>query len=117
MRCCPRDLQQIYLSVSLINGRRNCYLACKPRRSYPEILELHVGNLTSILTEVGSGEVQDQLDERLRAFAEGEIDHASEAFSSLWKVLTSSRSGEVFRPSSVRLPSFRGRLILIPISA
>lgn len=51
---------------------------------------MHVENLASTLTEADSGEVEDRLDERLRAFAEGQIDYASEAFSSLWKILTQS---------------------------
>lgn len=58
---------------------------------------MHVENLASVLTEVDSGELKDQLDERLRAFAEGEIDHASDAFSSLWGILTSSGGGETSR--------------------
>ena len=59
-------------------------------RSYPEILQIHVENLASILTGVDSGEVQDQLDEQLQVFVEGEIGHASEAFSSLWETLAQS---------------------------
>ena len=55
---------------------------------------MHVENLASVLTEVHSGELKDQLDERLRAFVEGEIDHASEAFSSLWRALTDGGGGE-----------------------
>ncbi|KAF9642233.1 hypothetical protein BDM02DRAFT_3264538 [Thelephora ganbajun] len=55
---------------------------------YPEILRMHVENLASILIKVDSEEVQGQLNERLQAFSEGEIDHASEAFSSLWRTLT-----------------------------
>jgi len=79
---------------------------------------MHVGNLASTLTKVDSGEIQDQLDERLQAFAEGEIDHASEAFSSLWKTLTHGGGGTVETPrwtglDFVRFSSFRGRLILI----
>ena len=65
--------------------------------SYPEILKMHVENLASTLIEVDSGELQDQLNERLQAFTEGEIDHASEAFSSLWKILTPSGGGETTR--------------------
>lgn len=61
---------------------------------YPQILGMHIENLASILTEVDSGEVQDQLDERLQAFSEGEIDHASDAFSSLWMRLTQNGGGE-----------------------
>jgi len=55
---------------------------------------MHVENLASVLTEVNSGELKDQLNGRLRAFAEGEIDHASDAFSSLWRILTNSGDGE-----------------------
>lgn len=66
-------------------------------RSYPEILGMHVENLAATLTEVDSGEVQDQLDERLQAFAEGKIDHASGAFSSLWKTLAQSRGRNTTR--------------------
>jgi len=58
---------------------------------------MHVENLASLLTEVDSGELQDQLNGRLQAFAEGEIDHASEAFSSLWRILTHSGGGETSR--------------------
>lgn len=61
--------------------------------SYPEMLGIHVKNLASVLTETDSGQLQDRLDERLRAFADGEIDHASEAFSSLWRTLT-TKNGE-----------------------
>ena len=57
------------------------------------MLGIHVKNLASVLTRVDSGQLQDQLDERLRAFADGEIDHASEAFSSLWKTLTTDGGG------------------------
>ncbi|KAF9647698.1 hypothetical protein BDM02DRAFT_3187774 [Thelephora ganbajun] len=57
---------------------------------YPEMLRMHVENLASILTKVDSGEAQGQLNERLQAFVEGEIDHTSEAFSSLWRTLTST---------------------------
>lgn len=73
--------------------------------SYPEILEMHVESLASILTGVDSGEVQDQLDEQLQAFAEGEISHASEAFSSLWETLAQSGGKKTtpdFRSTTVR---------------
>ena len=56
--------------------------------SYPKILGIHVENLASILTRVDLGEVLDQVDEQLQGFAEGEIGHASEAISSLWRTLT-----------------------------
>ena len=73
---------------------------------------MHVDNLASILTKADSGEAQDELDERLRGFAEGEIDHASEAFSSLWRTITRSRGPtcETARGvdlNSVRFSSFR----------
>ena len=55
--------------------------------SYPEILVMYVDNLGSALAKDGSGEVRSHLDERLRAFAKGEIDHASEAIASLWRAL------------------------------
>lgn len=58
---------------------------------------MHVENLASILTEDTSGSVQDRLDERLQAFTEGEIDHASEAFSSLWEILLKGESGKAIR--------------------
>ena len=58
---------------------------------------MHVENLASVLTEVDSGGLEDQLNERLQAFAEGEIDHASETFSSLWRTLTRSGGGETSR--------------------
>jgi len=79
---------------------------------------MHVGNLASTLTKADSGEMQDQLDERLQAFAEGEIDHASEAFSSLWKAVTHSGGSTVSTPRRtglgfVRFQLFRGWLILI----
>jgi len=80
---------------------------------------MHVENLASILTGDNSGEVQDELNERLQAFAEGEIDHASEAFSSLWRVLTSSGGGGTTRDGrsdSVSFPFLGRRLILIPVS-
>ena len=99
MRCRPGDLQQIYLSVCI--GGLGChrYLTlCN--RSYPEILGMHVENLASVLIRANSEETQNQLDERLQAFAAGEIDHASEAFSSLWRVLAQSESSESIRPHS-----------------
>jgi len=58
---------------------------------------MHVENLASVLTKVDSGKLKDQLNERLRAFVEGEIDHASEAFSSLWRTLTDGGGGETSR--------------------
>ena len=61
--------------------------------SYPEMLGIYVKNLVSVLTKTDSGQLQDRLDERLRAFADGEIDHASEAFSSLWRTLTTNGGG------------------------
>ena len=79
-------------------------------RSYPEILEMHVENLASILAGVDSGEVQDQLDEHLQAFAEGEIGHASEAFSSLWEILTKSGGKKIThdtRSNTVRVSIIR----------
>lgn len=82
----------------------------RENRSYPKILEIHVENLTSILTEVDSGEVSDQLDERVQAFGEGEIDHASDAFSSLWKALTQSggkKAARNARSSTVRFSMIR----------
>lgn len=81
---------------------------------------MHVENLASILTEVDSGEVQDQLDERLQAFSEGEIDHASDAFSSLWTRLTRDGGGKTPRctgSSIVRLWFLRKSLVLISSTA
>ena len=52
---------------------------------------MHAENLATILTGFNSGEAQDRLDEQLRYFAEGEIGHASEAFSSLWRTLIQGR--------------------------
>ena len=78
---------------------------------------MHVENLASALTEADSGELQDQLNERLQAFVEGEIGHASDAFSSLWRILTHSGGGETsrdIRRNSVL--SFEGRSIPTSLS-
>ena len=100
MRCRPGDLQQIYLSVCLGGlGCQGRYLTlCN--RSYPEILGMHVENLASVLIKANSEETQNQLDERLQAFAAGEIDHASDAFSSLWRVLAQRKSSKRVQPRS-----------------
>ena len=78
---------------------------------------MHVENLASILTAVDSGGLEDQLNERLQAFAEGEIDHASEAFSSLWRILTNSGGGETgrdVRRNIVHSPEGRPIPIAVP---
>ena len=116
MRCRPGDLQQIYLSVCL--GGLGChrYLTlCN--RSYPEILGMHVKNLASVLIKANSEETQNQLDERLQAFAAGEIDHASDAFSSLWRVLVQRKSSESVQPRSdaVRPSCLRRWFILMHV--
>ena len=108
MRCCPGNLQQICLLVRSIGVRCNCQLTPKSYHSYPEILKIHVENLASILTKVDTVEVQDQLNERLQAFADGEIDHASEAFSSLWRTLT--RNGGLEAGDGVIMCSVRSLL-------
>jgi len=57
--------------------------------------------------------MQDQLDERLQAFAEGEIDHASDAFSFLWRTLTYSEDDEAAvgsRAPIVCLSPFHGTI-------
>lgn len=76
---------------------------------------MHVENLASILTGVNPGEVQYRLNERLQAFAEGEIDHASEAFSSLWRTLTHSGGGRTTLGSgwSSVGSSFPGRRLIL----
>lgn len=111
MRCCPGNLQQVCLLVRSIGVRCNCQMTSKLScHSYPEILRIHVENLASILTQVDSVEVQDQLNKQLQAFAEGEIDHASEAFSSLWRTLTHGRdtkAGAKKNPYRVRSRSSR----------
>ena len=99
MRCHPGDVQQIYLSVCLGDLGCHRYLTLY-NRSYPEILGMHVENLASILIKAKSEETQNQLDERLQAFAAGEIDHASDAFSSLWRVLAQSESSGSVQPRS-----------------
>lgn len=121
MRCRPRDLQQIYLPVCPSSARYSCRIISKQPRSYPEILKMHVENLASVLTRIDSEGVQDQLNERLKAFAEGEIDYASEAFSSLWRILTHGDRGggdgrdettEVYRDIA-RFSFFLRRMILM----
>lgn len=110
MRSRQRNLQQIHFSVCLDSMRCNCLLTCRRCRSYPEILKIYVENLASILTGADPGELQDQLDERLQALTEGEIDHASEAFLSLWRNLTHGGGGEPARRirfDIVRFPSFQ----------
>ena len=74
---------------------------------------MHVDNLSSILIKTDSGGVEGKLDERLQAFAKGEISHASEAFSSLWRILTQNEdtTGETAceaDPSPVRPPPVWG---------
>ena len=68
---------------------------------------MHVENLASILAGVDSGAVRDQLDERLQSFSEGEIDHASDAFSSLWIKLTQSWGCETPRGTRSSVVRFR----------
>ena len=76
---------------------------------------MHIENLASVLTEVKSEEMQSRLDERLLAFTTGEIDHASEAFLSLWKSLVRRESNVTIRDtrSNAVSPSrFRKRFAL-----
>ena len=46
-----------------------------------------MGNLASALLSQNSQEIQEQLDKKLRSFADGEIPHAADAFSALFKIL------------------------------
>jgi hypothetical protein len=65
------------------------------------LLRKHIAHLTSVLAEDDSGEVQAQLDDRLEVFAAGEISHASEAVSSLWRTLV--QSGDIVRDTGMNV--------------
>ena len=62
---------------------------------YPEIVDLHVKNLASVLLSSESQEIQGQLDKKLRSFASGEIPHAADAFSALFGILARHRASDV----------------------
>lgn len=58
------------------------------------MIDLHVGNLASALLSPDSQDVQEQLNKKLRSFADGEIPHAADAFSALFGILARYRSSE-----------------------
>jgi len=76
---CNASLQTIGLSV--------------PYR-YPEMIELHAGNLALALLAQNSQDTQERLDKKLRSFADGEIPHAADAFSALFGILASYRPSD-----------------------
>ena len=68
-------------------------LMAHPR--YPEIADLHVGNLASVLLSPNSQDIQERLNQKLRSFANGEIPHAADAFSALFGILARHRPSDI----------------------
>ena len=54
---------------------------------YPEMIDLHAGNLASALLAPDSQDTRERFDKKLRSFADGEIPHAADALSALFGIL------------------------------
>jgi len=61
---------------------------------YPEMIDLHAGNLVLALLTPDSQDTREQLDKKLRSFADGEIPHAADAFSALFGILARYRASD-----------------------
>ena len=86
MRPHRRNIFQIYVSVSTTRFLWVTDLTAIYIR-YPEMIDLHTGNLASALLSPNPEDVQERLNEKLRSFANGEIPHAADAISALFGIL------------------------------
>ena len=61
---------------------------------YPEMVDLHAGNLASQLLSSNSQDVQERFNQKLLSFATGELPHAANAVSTLFGVLAQYHASE-----------------------
>jgi hypothetical protein len=105
MRCHRRNILQVYISVSV--SLRAIVPPINHSR-YPEIIDLHVRNLASVLLSQDSQDVQERFNKKLRSFADGKIPHAAHAFSALFGILARYRASDP--PPDIGNSNLRARL-------